>query len=211
MGTLEAPPNNSKGCGAVMRMAPVGLFFWNEPARAFDKGCEFAAITHGHPSGYLAAGCLATIISGIMAGATLHDATERSLEILATKPGHEECSTALERAIALSARGAPSPESVEPLGKGWIAEEALAIAVYCALVSEDDFSRGVLLAVNHGGDSDSTGAIAGNILGALGGKATIPARWLERLELREEIEALANDLLTQYRNDRAWWERYPGG
>jgi len=192
-----------------MRMAPVGLFFWNEPARAFDKGCEFAAITHGHPSGYLAAGCLAAIISEIVAGATLREALDGALGILATKPKHEECSTALERAIDLSAKGAPSPESVESLGEGGIAEEALAISVYCAFASEDDFSRGVLLAVNHGGDSDSTGAIAGNILGAINGKTTIPDRWLKRLELREEIEAMANDLLIQYRSERAWLERYP--
>jgi len=71
------------------------------------------------------------------------------------------------------------------LGEGWLAEEALAIAVYCALVAED-FAHGVKLAVNHSGDSDSTRAMTGNILDALVGAAGIPQGWLERLELRDE-------------------------
>ncbi len=90
-------------------------------------------------------------------------------------------------------RGAPSPEDVESLGEGWVAEEALAIAVFCALVAPD-FESALRLAVNHGGDSDSTGAIAGNLLGAALGEAAIPARWLDVLELREEILRLAAEL-----------------
>ena len=54
--------NDSKGCGGVMRVAPVGLYEQN-PERAFDLACEIAAITHGHPTGCLAAGCLAAIIA----------------------------------------------------------------------------------------------------------------------------------------------------
>ena len=87
-----------------------------------------------------------------------------------------------------------SPEAVERLGQGWVAEEALAIALYCALVA-DDFATGVRLAVNHGGDSDSTGAIAGNLLGTLHGVRAIPERWLAQRGLRDEIERLARDLL----------------
>lgn len=74
------------------------------------------------------------------------------------------------------------------------AEEALGIAVYCALAAAGDFKRGVVLAVNHGGDSDSTGAITGNILGALLDVDAIPGRWLEQLEMREVIEQLADEL-----------------
>ena len=110
--------------------------------------------------------------------------------------------------MRLAAAGDPSPETVESLGQGWVAEEALAIAVYCALVSPNDFASGVRLAVNHSGDSDSTGAIAGNILGAKLGVGAIPDHWLSVLELRAELEVLAEDLLTGFSENAAWADRY---
>ena len=66
------------------------------------------------------------------------------------------------------------------------------------------------LAVNHSGDSDSTGAIAGNLLGLMLGVAAIPERWLAGLELREEIEAVARDLETRFDDSPEWRQRYPG-
>jgi len=66
--------------------------------------------------------------------------------------------------------------------------------VYCALAAEKDFKKGLTLAVNHGGDSDSTGAITGNLLGALLGRAAIPGQYLTRLELVPLIEEIAGDL-----------------
>jgi ADP-ribosylglycohydrolase len=57
-----------------------------------------------------------------------------------------------------------TPEIVEQLGGGWVAEEALATALFCALKATN-FAEGVLLAVNHSGDSDSTGSLTGNLLG----------------------------------------------
>jgi ADP-ribosyl-[dinitrogen reductase] hydrolase len=64
--------------------------------------------------------------------------------------------------------------------------------------------------VNHGGDSDSTGAITGSMLGALLGVGAIPGEWLQSLELREAIEAVADDMLVWFSSDEDWWERYPG-
>ena len=61
MGELQRPLNNSKGCGGVMRVAPVGLVA-DDDEQAFNLGCGAAAITHGHPSGYYSAGCFAAII-----------------------------------------------------------------------------------------------------------------------------------------------------
>ena len=89
---------------------------------------------------------------------------------------------------------------MESLGGGWVAEEALAIGLYCALVARD-FAHGVLLAVNHGGDSDSTGSIAGNLLGLVQGEKAIPGRWLERLELRDVITEVADDLWAHFGSD----------
>lgn len=207
MGSVEAPVNDSKGCGGVMRAAPVGLIA--HEGTVFDLGCETAAITHGHPSGYLAAGSLASIIHEITEGRSLEDAIGRALAILEERPGSEECSRAIESAVDAAHAGSTSAGRVERLGAGWVAEEALAIALYCALVAGDDLAAGVRLAVNHSGDSDSTGAITGNLLGALLGEGAIPPEWLERLELRDVIAQVAEDLCAGWRDDDAWLERYP--
>lgn len=194
--------NDSKGCGGVMRVAPIGLLWaaTRQPpttaytgASAFRVGVEVAAITHGHPSGQLPAGLLASIIRDILDGSSLREATERALVTLTDIDGHEETLRILRRAVDL-ADASPDPHAIPAeLGLGWVAEEALAIAVYAALVAPD-LERGIVLAVNHDGDSDSTGAIAGNLLGAVHGTSAIPAHWLARLELREVIEQLADDL-----------------
>jgi ADP-ribosylglycohydrolase len=212
MGEMQRPLNNSKGCGGVMRVAPVGLVAEDE-AQAFSLGCEAAAITHGHPSGYYSAGCFATIVYHLMSGRPLPEAVELALRILERPENdeHEECAEAFHQAVAIWRVGLePSPEVIERLGGGWVGEEALAISLYCALVSQDDFARGVLLAVNHSGDSDSTGAITGNLLGLMLGADAIPEKWLSELELRAEIEAVAVDLFNQFEDTDAWSHRYPG-
>ncbi len=194
VGTVDHKINDSKGCGGVMRVAPVGLFY-EDYEIAFERGCEAAGITHGHPTGYLAAGCLACMICLIISGDSLETAMHVTTQILRLRPRHEECLKAIEGVWRLLGNGEPSGVMVERFGAGWVAEEALAIAIYCAWVAEGDFEKGVLLAVNHGGDSDSTGAITGSILGALVGREAIPANWLEELELREVIEEMSSRLL----------------
>ena len=103
----------------------------------------------------------------------------------------------------------PSPDAVESLGEGWAGDEALAISIYCVLVAGDDFTRGVRLAVNHSGDSDSTGSITGNILGAILGKEAIPDNWINLLELEEVIRQVGNDLFTAFEGTENWLKRYP--
>ncbi|WP_374973246.1 ADP-ribosylglycohydrolase family protein, partial [Spongiibacter marinus] len=95
------------------------------------------------------------------------------------------------------------------LGEGWVAEEALAMSLYCAL-SSDNLQDALILAVNHSGDSDSTGAITGNIVGLMAGERAIPAEWLETLELKNVITEVAEDLLTPDNGTDSWWARYPG-
>ena len=187
------PKNDSKGCGGVMRVAPVGLARLDDP---FAAGCELAALTHGHATGYLAAGYFALVVAELTDGAELRVACRKANARLVREPGHEETLTAVGRALELAADG-PSPEGVVSLGGGWVAEEALAIGLYCALISRD-FAHGVLLAVNHGGDSDSTGSIAGNLLGLIHGEGGIPNRWLEGLELRDVITTVAEDLWSHF-------------
>lgn len=197
----EVARNNSKGCGGVMRVAPVGLFAWHSrqavetPILAFDLAAELAAITHGHPTGQLAAGVFAVLVLGLSSGTSLEESLDVATACLKSRPKHEETLHALEQARQLAKSRLPVTDAIAELGEGWVAEEALAISVYCALVATS-FEQGVTFAVNHSGDSDSTGAMTGNLLGALHGIEAIPAHWLERLELREVIAELAQDLFT---------------
>jgi len=209
-GTRGQPLNDSKGCGGVMRIAPVGLVA-DEP---FELGGKLAALTHGHPTGWLAAAFLAELIGMVVRGEGLPEATHLALGRLRRVPGHEEVLRAVERAQALALEGRPTAARVESLGAGWVAEEALAIGVYCALVAQD-FRHGVLLAVNHSGDSDSTGSIAGNLLGLVHGEEAIPAEWRRQLELADVITTVADDLweirFGKHQDGEGWAvDRYPG-
>jgi ADP-ribosylglycohydrolase len=197
MGRMDRPINNSKGCGGVMRVAPIGLVY-EDAEKSFRLGCEAAAITHGHPTGFLAAGYLAALISGLLSAKPITAALNDANRILIQHADHVECMKAIEQAMDLPQRHLPSPESLEILGAGWVAEEALAIGLYCALVAGKDFSKGTLLAVNHSGDSDSTGSIAGTIIGACYGTRVIPPPWLVDLEIKDVIEEIATDLYDRF-------------
>lgn len=133
-------------------------------------------------------------------------------------PHWEELRTLIDRAETLAGNTAPDEENIRALGEGWVAEEALAIAVYCALRYPGDFSKGVTAAVNHSGDSDSTGAVTGNILGAWLGCGAIEDKWKRGLELRDVILEIADDLcygcpLEEYHEDRdpKWLRKYVEG
>jgi len=163
IGTIEHPINNSKGYGGVMRVAPVGLFYRDN---AFRAGVEFAALTHGHPSGYLSAGAFAHIIAMIIEDQRIEDSVINALNMLERYDNHKDCKESLIKAMALAKDNLPDNEAIRQLGEGWVGEEALSISVYCALKHRDDFRKALIAAVNHDGDSDSTGAITGNIMGA---------------------------------------------
>jgi len=217
--------NDSKGCGGVMRVAPVGLFHWSirehHPAHdTFRLGCELAALTHGHPTGQLTAGVLAVLIRELTDSASLSEALAVAKPLLREERDHHETLSAIDMAEELAAADLPPETAIARLGEGWIAEEALAIALYCALVAHD-FRHGVILAVNHDGDSDSTGSITGNLLGTLYGVDAIPQQWLEPLELQKVITEIAEDLhdlhqwpLSPFGSDPEikahLWRKYPG-
>jgi ADP-ribosylglycohydrolase len=215
LGPLAAPgmpgPVNpgSKGCGTVMRSAPFGLAA-GDAQSAFTLAAKCAQITHGHPTGYLAAGAFAALVFFLVQGRSMAQAVQDTLGLLGERPAHEETTAAIQAAIALAAKAEPSPEAVETLGGAWVAEEALAIAVYCALVSGGDVERALLLAVNHSGDSDSTGAVCGNLLGAQYGDAALPRRWLSRLEGRDTVTELADDFATRLTGGALPRDKYPG-
>lgn len=201
-----------------MRAAPVGLIA-DDYRQAFRLGCEVGALSHGHPSGWLPAGVLAAVVSLLVAGRDLLDSAVQARALALDCDDHAETVRALDSAIDLGLQGLPSAEMIERLGGGWVGEEALAIAVCCALAASD-FSTGVLTAVNHSGDSDSTGSICGNLLGAAHGTGAIPADWIENLEACAIVTQIAEDLWTErFQPPIAdewggpppdWWERYPG-
>lgn len=218
--------NHSKGCGGVMRVAPIGLYVASLgllPTQAFLWGCDVCALTHGHPTGQLPGGFLAMLVCELVQGQPLPEAIAHATEALRGHPAHEETLEAVTRAGTLAAGGLPAEQCLPKLGQGWIAEEALAVALFCALRAES-LEEGVIMAANITGDSDSTAAITGNILGAIRGVQAIPDRWLVCLELREVITEMADDLATvkawaldpdagteARRLERSYWcEKYPG-
>ena len=191
MGTLADPINHSRGCGGVMRVAPCAVF-----PQPFDLGCRVAAITHGHPGGYISAGALAELLQKLYYGQSLPDAVDDLIVELDEIENAESTRDALQHAVELEAEGRPCAPTIKELGEGWVGEEALAIAVYSALSFPTDYAQAVRLAVNHDGDSDSTGSICGQIMGMLLGAGAIPVEWRDGVELCNVIRAYAIRLST---------------
>jgi len=202
-GKVTRATNDSKGCGGVMRIAPLGMYFAHSLSQErnrdhvlsniFATGKDLAAITHGHPSGFLSAGAFAVMVSLVLSGISLTDAIHPAKEVLRQHSSHKETLAAIEKAESLAKSRPRDRSALRELGKGFVAEEALAMGIYSALGAKN-FEDGIILAVNHSGDSDSTGSITGNLLGAAAGVEAIPERWLAHLELSLIIEAIADDL-----------------
>ncbi len=206
MGTLEYPLNQSKGCGGVMRTAPLG--FMNTPSWDSCKaGAEAAVITHGHPLGFIPAGMLSDIIHRLLyteytsLRSVIEDSLKYTREMFCRYRYTEGFRSLIERAIALSESDMDTVSAIGSLGEGWVGDEALAIAVYCCLKYNDNIAECLRAAVNHSGDSDSTGSIAGNIIGAHLGMKSIPESFLKDLELRDVIEDKADQILHAFRMD----------
>ncbi len=197
-GTVHSPPNTSKGCGAIMRAAPVGIVV--PPADAFTLGVETGVLTHGHPSGYLPAGVLAMLVSAVLRGDRLADAASAALGVLSGWSGHEETAAYLEIALARASAGdRPTPAEIDAIAPppkesaGWMGHDALGVSLWCALAASD-LLDGLALAASHGGDSDSTAAITGNLLGAVHGETALPTSLLSQLEGADVITRVADDL-----------------
>ncbi|WP_206750222.1 ADP-ribosylglycohydrolase family protein [Cryobacterium sp. TMT1-3] len=186
--TLSVPDaqNDSKGCGTVMRSAPFGLVLRWSPETVFAAAASAAAITHGHPVAHVAAGALALLVRLLAAGGDLELSVLAARDYAASQEGYRLTLTSesLDQALRLSHTASPTLATVESLGAGWIAEEALGIAVYCALAfpAAHQVMEALTLAVTHSGDSDSTGAICGNILGALHGESALPSALVAGVE-----------------------------
>jgi ADP-ribosylglycohydrolase len=215
MGTIYRPVNpESKGCGTVMRSAPFGLIPHIPAESVYKLSSDAASLTHGHPSARQSAGAFSLIIHEIVGGRGLQDAVEAALGYI--RGAAEPCQELMDRldsALRFAEKARSSSDSagilnpeqlVQALGEGWVAEEALAVAVYSVLATAggdgnsadplSHFKAAVRLAVNHSGDSDSTGSIAGNILGAYYGEACLPPEWTDALEAPGLIRGMAAQL-----------------
>ncbi|MFQ5557207.1 MAG: ADP-ribosylglycohydrolase family protein [Acidimicrobiales bacterium] len=191
-GSRSQPLNDSKGCGGVMRVAPVGLVA-SDATAAYELGCDTAALTHGHRCGWASAGAMAVMIHELMAGADLGDAIIAGRDSAAADPTGTEVASWIDAAIAWAEEAPVDGRRIDAFGAGWVGEEALAIAVGCVWKTPDP-SRCMLDAVNHSGDTDSTGALAGQLLGAAHGIGVFRPEWVRDVELRPIIDDIAGRL-----------------
>lgn len=187
--------NSSKGCGTIMRVAPIALGLPDELVS--ECAISTSAVTHGHPVGQLAASAWAQLLAKVAAGHDLAGAAQQiARQMINHTPEAAEVGWIMRSALEATRDG--SPETVERLGGGWVAEEALAIALYACL-SAEGFEHGLRVAVTHSGDSDSTGAIAGNMLGLLYPDQVFAHVWASQVGGRDIIAKLAVDLpVAQY-------------
>lgn len=207
-----------------MRVAPIGLYFGDNKVSSEEAdriGAETAALTHGHELGYLPAAALVHIINLISHDdeisllSAVKDSITSVRRMFASATHLSDFIGIMEKAIELSQKDIDDLDAIREIGQGWVAEETLAIAVYCSLKYENDFDKAVIAAVNHSGDSDSTGAVTGNILGAFLGLSRIPQKYKDKLELYDVILEIADDLyndckITEYGSyrDEIWEQKY---
>lgn len=204
----EEPLNASKGCGGVMRVAPIGLYGashdWPFEKTARIAG-EAAELTHLHPlstysSAALAVLCQLCATAETVTATVFKEYVEQTLSIIAEVYGEEasameDFKKIIRKAVSLEDNLLCDREVIENcLGGGWVAEETLAIAVFSVLRHVDDFKSCMVCAVNHGGDSDSTGAVAGNIFGAIIGYNAIPDDFKDNIQLRDLLLSMADRL-----------------
>jgi ADP-ribosylglycohydrolase len=212
---LEASQLGSKGCGANMRVAPLGLIPGLDQDQRSGAAQLQSALTHGHPTALAASDLTAQAVwllaEGVAPGDLvallraharesrtryradwLADLAERAhdhspQEFIAR--GWDECLAVLDRLEA--ALRAPDTEADPCLatGAGWTAEEALATALYCFLMLPDDPAAVVRRAAYSSGDSDSIACLAGAFAGAHHGAEAWPAAWVHDIEYRDELLA----------------------
>lgn len=218
--------NNSKGCGGIMRVSPMALLtagYWSQGKRFYDipqmdeAGARIAAVTHKHPLAFLPSAMLTHLIFQIIKKDNfwikhkIADCMLETIEALDAVYKNEYTvekrylANLTEKAVKLASNEKNDAENIRILGEGWTGEEAWAIAIYCVIRHVDNMEQAIIAAVNHDGDSDSTGAICGNIMGAIYGYEFIKHKRLfcpqgkmfeNTIELSNIILALADDLYT---------------
>jgi poly(ADP-ribose) glycohydrolase ARH3 len=190
---------DSWGNGAAMRIAPVGFFYHDEGEKLIEYAVKSAEITHKHPLG------VAGAVAQSAAVAFAVDASTKGEEIDPESYVNEiiamigEISTEFASSLVplkgLSASGVE--EAVDLLISNFTRDVSAIGAVPAAIAAfllSKSFSDAVIIAVNSGGDTDTTGAMAGAVAGAYYGADDIPAEWLDTMENGEKGVGYVRDL-----------------
>ena len=180
----------SKGCGSVMRVAPIGLFY-DDLDRVAEVARASSLPTHGHPAALEAAAAGAIMVALALNGvepATIYQ------EVDARCRSSAEFTSAWRKVAELLDQPPEVALTKDGLGEGWVGDEAVASAMYCFWRSPDDYRRAVLMAVNTDGDSDSLATITGSVVGARLGIDAIPAEWRDNVEDSQALHELGRRL-----------------
>ncbi|MDB4695193.1 ADP-ribosylglycohydrolase family protein [bacterium] len=167
----DAGVSDSKGCGSAMRVAPIGLYYRN-----LDQVAEVARasslLTHGHSAAQESAAAAAIMVAMALAGA---DPQQMFDEIDGKCCALSADFSATWRKVPGALKASPEEVLVEQgLGEGWVAEQAVASAMYCFWRSPDDFRQAIVTAINTDGDSDSIATITGSVMGLGWGSIHFP-------------------------------------
>lgn len=185
---LNEPINQSKGCGALMRVAPLAFI---DREDLYSVAIENSALTHGHQMSHIASAALVGLLRYISEGETLCDSVSLMRQdikrIFMDSLEVKVFDDLLQQAIFAGEKDFDDMEIISRLGEGWVAEETLAIALYCSLKYSNDLKKALRVAVFHDGDSDSTGSVTGQILGTLLGAKKLPQEEIKRLDLLEPL------------------------
>ncbi len=185
----------SFGNGAAMRIAPVGLFFYDSPD-LYDRVQRSARVTHAHPIGIDGAAVLARAIAWVVrldpqGTFPLEDLCQELMKFARTP----EMRTKMQLVHQLLTQGTPPMAAARHLGQSVAVHESLPFALYAFLRHPTYFEDCLLCASLHGGDRDTLGAMACAVSGAYLGIDAIPPNWRAKLENRSQIEALAVQLV----------------
>lgn len=179
----------SKGCGAAMRSAPIGLVYGSRPKLLREVAYGASVCTHANPAGVAAGIATAFLVSRALDGVSYRLVAELLDSVGEISEEFNHRVRMVEEALEL-----PPERALPRLGEGWVGDEAVACALYCFLRSPHDFKATVLTGANTNGDSDSIACIAGAISGAFNGIGAIPQKWASEVEDSEQLFGLANDL-----------------
>jgi len=179
----------SNGNGSLMRIIPIALWFGDSsPGALLEYAQRASSLTHQHPRSQMACALYCLIVRELLAGATPKDAFNAALKTFAGSYEHppfaaERLHFQLLEAGNLGRR----PES--EIGSGGYVMHTLTASIWCLLTSSS-FEEMVLKAVNLGGDSDTTGTVAGGLAGVCYGLDAIPSTWKEVLARHDDVESL---------------------
>jgi ADP-ribosylglycohydrolase len=181
----------TKGNGSAIRAAPIGFFYQPDPDRLREVAHATGIATHAHPASDAAAVAAAYVIKLALDGVPPEDYVRKTMAF--TDGMSTEFDEAMLR-VGHAQEWTDEYAAINHIGSGWVGEEAVAMAIYCANRYPDDFVAAVRRAVNIPGDSDSVGCITGGLLGARLGLTAIPPEWIARLEHLDYLTDVANRL-----------------